>query len=201
MDCLRKPEGSISGLPDFSNPCIYNISIQKLFVSLIMKFLILFCLLVISLSGFSQVDSTLPPYKKYPTVPPFQILLSDSSTMYTKAKLPQKKPVFVIVFSPECSHCQHDTEELIARKDELKDVQIVMITMHPLWMMNEFIEKYKLKELDNVVVGRDLYYIMPSFFDMHNLPFIALYDKNGDLVPGSERAGGIGGIIEMLKKK
>lgn len=152
------------------------------------------------ISGFAQADSTLPPYKKFPTVPPFQILLSDSTTMYTKANLPQKKAVFVMVFSPECGHCQHDTEELIKHKDELKDVQIVMITMHPLWMMNEFIDKYKLKDLKNVVVGRDSYYIMPSFFDMHNLPFIALYDKNGNLVAGSEHAGGIGGIIEILKK-
>src|SRR5512138_1163450 len=102
--------------------------------------LLFFTLSLFFISGFAQNDSTkVPPYQRYPTLPPIKILLSDSSTIYTKAQIPNDKPVLFMIFSPDCSHCQHETEELIAHMDELKDDQIVMITYHPLYMMKDFI--------------------------------------------------------------
>ena len=106
-----------------------------------------------------------------------------------------------MLFSPECSHCQHETEELIAHKDELKDIQIVMVTLHPLWMMNEFIDHYKLKELPNVVVGRDIYYFFPSFYNIRNLPFLAMYDKKGNLITTFEGSMPIARVVETFKEK
>ena len=61
-------------------------------------------------------DTALAPYKRYPTLPPLQILLGDSTTKYTKEDLPRKKPVLFMLFSPDCSHCQHTAEEMLAKK-------------------------------------------------------------------------------------
>src|SRR5881398_232837 len=96
--------------------------------------------------GFAQADSTMPPYKRFPSLPPIQILLGDSVTMYTKNQIPSGKPVLFMIFSPDCSQCQNETEELKAHMNELKDVQIIMITFYPLWQMNDFISKYGLTE-------------------------------------------------------
>ena len=74
--------------------------------------LIFFVLLVLPISLAAQSDSIAPAFKRFPTLPPFQLLLSDSTTVYTKAQLPSRKAVFFMVFSPECSHCQHAAEEL-----------------------------------------------------------------------------------------
>jgi len=104
-----------------------------------------------------------------------------------------------MVFNPDCSHCQHETEEMIAHKDELKDVQIVMITMQPLWMMKDFISKYALADFPNVVVGKDIYYILPGFFDIRNLPYLAMYNKKGNLIGGFEGSLPIEKVIEILK--
>jgi thiol-disulfide isomerase/thioredoxin len=161
--------------------------------------LIVFMLLAFPLSLAAQTDSIVPAYKRFPTLPPFQILLSDSSTVYTKAQLPSRKPVFMMVFSPECSHCQHAAEELHQFKKELKDVQVVMVTMHPLDKMKQFIEKYKLAELANVVVGQDIYYFMPGFFAFRNLPFMALYSKKGNLISTSEGGLPIMKVVEELR--
>src|SRR5215208_3894963 len=127
----------------------------------------LFCIVAFSMSylAAAQVDSTTPPFKKFPVLPPFQILLSDSTTLYKKENVPEKTPVLFMVFSPDCSHCQHEAEELTVHKNELKNVQIVLVTMHPLWMMKEFISTYKLSELSNVMVGKDIYYITSSFYN------------------------------------
>jgi hypothetical protein len=153
------------------------------------------------ISGFAQSDSTqIPPYQRFPTLPPIQILLSDSSTLYTKAQIPAGKPGLFIMFSPDCSHCQHETEELVAHMNELKDAQIVMITYHPLWMMKDFITNYGLAKYPNIVVGKDVSYITPAFFDIHNIPYLAMYNKKGNLIEGFEGSLPIPKVIEILHK-
>ncbi|MGZ8510661.1 MAG: hypothetical protein ACXWWA_09810, partial [Chitinophagaceae bacterium] len=54
--------------------------------------------LAVSTTFFSraQTDSLeLAPYKRFPTVPPIKLLLTDSSSHFTKADLPKKKAVLL----------------------------------------------------------------------------------------------------------
>ena len=143
--------------------------------------LVLFLLCFLPLTAFGQ-DSLLAPYKRFPTVPPFQILLSDSTTYYRKAALPPDKAVLLMVFSPDCGHCQEEAKQLVQLKDQLTNIQVVLATLHPIWIMKEFISNYGLDGIPNVVVGRDPYYFLPSFYEIRHLPFFALYDRKGNLV-------------------
>jgi len=165
-----------------------------------MKFFITLVLLISAVAASAQSDSIQPAYKRFPTYPPLQILLGDSTTKYTKDNLVKKKPVLVMVFSPDCEHCQHEAEEMVKYKDEIKDFQIVMVTFQPLWKMNAFVEKYQLNTVPNVVVGKDIYYLLTGFYEMKNLPFVALYNKKGDLITVSEGALGIRKIAKILKE-
>jgi thioredoxin-related protein len=150
--------------------------------------------------AFAQTDTTkLPPYQRYPTLPPIQILLSDSSTIYTKAQIPNGKPILFMIFSPDCSHCQQETKELIAHMNELKNVQILMITYQPLSMMKDFISNYGLAKYSNIVVGKDIYYITIGFFDIHKIPYLAMYNKKGKLIEGIEGTLPIAELVDILK--
>ncbi|MBD0376629.1 MAG: redoxin domain-containing protein [Flavisolibacter sp.] len=164
-----------------------------------MKFIltILFCWG--TLSAFSQIDTARPPYQRYPTLPPMQLLLSDSATLFTKANLSKNKPVLLMLFSPECSHCQHTAEELQQYKEELKNIEIVMATMHSVTQMNQFIQTYRLNELPNVVVGKDIYYILPPFYNIRNLPFMAFYDKKGKLISVFEGSLPMQKVVAVFK--
>ncbi len=164
------------------------------------KILSILLFIAISCTAFSQVDTAQPPFKRFPTHPPLQMLLSDSVTKYTKNDLPKKTPVLFMLFSPDCSHCQHTAEEMIKYKDDIKDFQIVMTSLHPLWQMNAFIEKYRLKDLENVVIGKDIYYILPSFYNVKSLPFLAFYNKKGKLISAFEGSMPLQRIIEVFKQ-
>ncbi len=164
------------------------------------KILSILLFIAISCTAFSQVDTAQPPFKRFPTHPPLQMLLSDSVTKYTKNDLPKKTPVLFMLFSPDCSHCQHTAEEMIKYKDDIKDFQIVMTSLHPLWQMNAFIEKYRLKDLENVVIGKDLFNIMPSFYNIKNMPFQAFYNKKGNLITTFEGSMPLLKIIEVFKQ-
>ena len=165
-----------------------------------MKYLVLFSCLVVSLASKAQQDDlSLPPYKRFPTLPPIQLLLGDSTTRYTKDNLPTGKPVLVMLFSPECSHCQHTAEEMVKHKDELKDIQIVMATILPLYEMNQFMEKYQLNKMPNVVAGKDIYFLLPPFYDIKNFPYLAMYNKKGNLIMGFEGSMPIEKVIAVFK--
>ena len=163
------------------------------------KWLLSLLIIIASTTLHAQMaDTTLAPYLRYPTLPPLQLMLGDS-TKYTKEDLPRKKPVLLMLFSPDCSHCQHTAEELLQYKKEIKDIHIVMATLQSIPQMNAFVEKYKLKELPNVVVGRDTYFLMPSYYNIKNLPYLAFYNKKGELIKGFEGSMSVEKILKEFK--
>lgn len=162
------------------------------------KLIIIACLLT-CLTGFAQVDSITPPYLKYRDHPPIQLLLGDSLTKYGKADLPKKTPVIFILFNPDCTHCQETAEEIKGLRDQLKEFHFVLITLNSIKEMNGFTEKYELNKMSNVVAGKDVYYLMPSFYDIKSLPFVAVYDKKGKLIKGLEGSTGMQKIIKYFK--
>ena len=83
------------------------------------------------LSVFSQVASTDPIYRRFPTIPEFTVYKAPDSTAFTRDNLKKREPVVFIIFSPDCEHCQHETEALLADIDKFKNAQIVMITYLP----------------------------------------------------------------------
>ncbi|MEI9808269.1 MAG: redoxin domain-containing protein [Bacteroidota bacterium] len=148
---------------------------QKLFLGLI--------LLMATADLHAQKDSIIaPPYKRFPTVPPFKLLKPDSVSVFTKADLKKNKAVLVMIFSPECDHCQHETEEIVKRIDDFKNIQIVMATTWPLQMMNSFVTKYGLAQFKNITIGQDTEFMLPSYYNIGNMPFLAFYDKKGNLI-------------------
>ena len=147
-----------------------------------MKYFFLTILISLCATCFGQADSLQPPYKRFPIFPPVKLLMADSTTVFSKDDLPKKIPVLLIVFDPDCEHCKHETEELIKNMDSFKKIKIVMATTLPMPMMKTFIEKYKLTQYNNITVGRDTYYFLPSFYHFQSLPYLAMYDKQGKLL-------------------
>jgi thioredoxin-related protein len=143
-------------------------------------FLLLFS--VITATSFAQVDTMRPAYQRYPTVPSLQLILEDSATKYTKADLPKKKALLLMIFSPDCEHCKQEASQIAANKEAFKNIHIVMATPYPIYRMKEFAAANGLTGIKNIVVAKDHYYLLPPFFDMRNYPFMALYNKKGDLI-------------------
>jgi thioredoxin-related protein len=87
-----------------------------------------------------------------------------------------------MVFSPDCDHCKHETEELIKNIEKFKKIQILMVTWQPFEEMKKFYEEYQLSRFSNIIVTKDQSFFLPPFFDIHNLPFLVFYDKHGKLI-------------------
>ncbi len=164
-----------------------------------MKFICSILLTIITSGAFSQVDTITPLYRRFPTLPPVQLILSDSITKYTKEDIPKKTQVLLLFFSPDCEHCQHETEQLVANKESFKDIQIIMVSTYPFYRINEFAEKYRLSSFEHIVIAKDPAYFMLTFYSIHNFPYLALYSKKGKLIDTFQGSQPIEKIIEAFK--
>ncbi|HEV2354652.1 MAG TPA: thioredoxin fold domain-containing protein [Puia sp.] len=122
------------------------------------------------------------PFMRFPTIPPFRLLKLDSSSYLTKADLRKNRKTIVMFFSPDCEHCKHQTENILADFKDFKDIEIVMATYQPFSEMREFNERYRIYEHPNILIGRDEKFVLPPFYRIQNLPYLALYDKKGKLI-------------------
>ncbi|HMW67573.1 MAG TPA: redoxin domain-containing protein [Chitinophagaceae bacterium] len=167
-----------------------------------MKKTLLFVIAFISIAPkiFSQTDTAKAPYEKVPVFPPVRLVLPDKSAFYKK-DLPSKKPVMLMVFNPQCEHCQHETDEMLKHMDWFKNTTIVMATSMPYDSMMNFRERYNLATHSNIILGQDDQYFLYSFYAIRNLPFIAFYDKKGKLISVSRGTMPIDKVAAELKKQ
>jgi hypothetical protein len=151
--------------------------------------------------AFAQTDTIKPPYEKFPSYPPVKLLLPDSVSLYSRADLPKKMPVMVMVFNPQCEHCQQATEAMVAQIDKFKEIQIVMATTAPFGDMLAFRKKYRLDQFKNIVVSQDPNFFLNSFYMLETLPFYAFYNKNKELISAGESSMTVEKILAKFKPK
>ncbi len=105
----------------------------------------------------------------------------------------------IILFNPDCDHCKHEIEEIIKNIEQLKNVQIVMATNMSFDIMKSFYEKYDLEKFENITVGRDFQYLLPSFYQIRFMPYLAMYDKKRNLLNSFEGSMKIEDLINIFK--
>ena len=170
-----------------------------------MRLTVVFLLsLVISFSSSAQTtaavakDDNSAPYKKTPFMPSFKIQMPDSS-WFSKANLQKNKPTLILYFSPDCGHCQLETEELLSKMKNFNNLQIVMITSRPFEDMANFADHYKIKRFPAIKIGSDPARLVTTFYDVRFTPFSALYDKKGMLVKVYEKGIDMEELAGLIK--
>ncbi len=141
---------------------------------------------------------TLAQYRKNPGIPSFNIQLADSS-WYSKANLQPKKPTLILYFSPDCGHCQLETEEVLGKIKELSNLQIVMVTSRPFEDMANFANHYKISRFPTIKIGTDPSRMITQFYQVKFTPFSALYDKKGQLVKVYENGIDMPELVNLVK--
>ena len=164
-----------------------------------MKLIFFLATVLMTTISFAQQDPTQPAYKRYPTIPGLQLLSLDS-TAYTKEQLPRKKQVLIMLFSPDCDHCQHETEQIVANKEAFADTHILMVSTLPLFRLKEFEKQYGLEQMQNVTITKDPYYVLISFYSLRMFPFMALYNRKGDLIQTYQGSVGVEKILATFKE-
>ena len=148
--------------------------------------------------AFSQNDTSKPVYLRFPTIPQFAIYKAPDSILFTRENLQKHKSTVLIIFSPDCEHCQHETKELLDHIQDFKKAQIVMITYQPYEGMVQFYKDYKLADYPQITMGRDTKFFFPIFFQVRSLPSIFVYNKKGEFKKAFEGSVKIEQVADEL---
>lgn len=140
------------------------------------------------------------PYKRYPTIPPFELKALDGKTI-TRDNLAKKEGTLIIFFSPDCHHCIDQMEQMVAQADKFKQYNLVFATYQPMNDLQLFYVKYNLSGWKNLLIGRDEKFFFPPYFKIGNLPFNALYDKKGKLITSFEGTTSMDKLLNGFAKK
>jgi thioredoxin-related protein len=155
--------------------------------------LVILLLFFTAASGFSQSVSGA---KK---IAPFQIRLTNGQ-QYTSSQL-AAGPVVLIYFSPDCDHCQDFTKDLLKNYNVVANKQVIMVTFQSMEMLKPFVSQYSLSTYPNFKVGTEgTSYLVQRYYQIRSFPYIAIYDKKGNLVRTFEGEQPHAEIFKALKQ-
>lgn len=162
------------------------------------KYIFLLLVVVLSKSAIAQTDTTLL-YLRFPIVPSFKLINAADSSIFTKESLKKKTATIIILFSPDCEHCQHETKELTAKIDLFRKAQIVMASPLDYSLIKKFYTEYKIADYHNITMGRDPGYFLGTFYKVRSFPAIFVYDKKGNYIKSFDSSVPVETIAAELK--
>lgn len=139
-----------------------------------------------------------PVYLRFPTIPQFTVYKAPDSTAFSRDNLSKRKATIFFIFSPDCGHCQHETEVILKNIRKFKDAQILMITHFPYNEMMPFYKHYKINRYPQITMARDNNYFFPVFFKVENFPSIFVYDKKGNFKKSFEGSVKLEDLLKEL---
>lgn len=152
-----------------------------------------------SASLFAQADTSDNYVKKFLNIPAIQINMVPDSAVYSNKNLKKNEALVIIFFNPDCDHCQKETKELLAYKNELKGVQILMVSPAPFGEIKKFYDEYGLASLPDMKVGQDLNYKLAGIYKVKTYPSIYVYDNRGTLAKAFVGNIGIPAVLDAIK--
>lgn len=119
-------------------------------------------------------------YTRDTSLPQFEILLTDSVTLFKSAEIKPGSPVALFYFSPGCGHCRRAVEELKKGMDSIREVRFYFLTnSHNMTDIKAFHKGHHLKRYKNIeVVGCDPDFFFLTHYRPRWTPEVALYDAN-----------------------
>jgi thiol-disulfide isomerase/thioredoxin len=162
------------------------------------KFVVFVFFIIAANNVFSQYDTT-PPYLKDKLLPRFNLLTLDS-TEFTPEKLKPGKHTIIMMYNPECGHCQTQMELFLSMPEVMKNAQIVLASTQPVYKIKIFCEKYNLTNYPNVYAAKDNSWFLGKFYQPKTIPVLAFYNKKNQFTFISQGNAGKEQILDALKK-
>ena len=165
-----------------------------------LKYLIILSLLAASTGRlFAQKDTSDNYVNKFVAIPAIKTNTVPDSAVFTNENIKKNIPFILMFFNPDCEHCQKETKELLAYKEELKGVQILMLSSSDYPAIKEFYKSYGLSAMPGVKMGQDVNFRMGSLYKLRTYPSIFVYDHRGTLAKAFVGNIGIPAILEAVK--
>lgn len=128
------------------------------------------------------VSDTTHTNKKYTAIPSVKLVKTDGTNVIFRNLLHKTKPTVVLLFSPECDHCQQQTQEIVSHINELNNINFILVSNKPVAMLKEFAKKYGTNKCKNILMAQDAGNQLSRYYDVGGYPSMLVLNKSGVLV-------------------
>ena len=131
-------------------------------------------------------------------LPPFKMMQA-SGRIFKAQNLPMGKPILIVYFSPECDHCEKMLKEFFKQAVNFQKASVAFITYLPVDKVVKFEKDYNLAKYPNMYSGTEgSTFFVRNYYKIMDVPFVALYTKNGDFVTSYEKEVDLKVLSEKL---
>lgn len=116
-----------------------------------------------------------------PTIPVFDVKLTDSVTVFNTGSIPEGKPAVIVFFSSDCKHCQDETRTFIKNIDSIRNINFYYVSIEPYKDVKLFHDYFKMDQYPNFTITWDYSYAFLKYFKPSSTPYILVYDKEKGL--------------------
>ncbi len=141
-----------------------------------MKKIILILLVACSCIVQAQVsvDGSLKLYNNLPT---YKVLNTDSVLVAFPKLFATNKANVLLFFSPDCDHCEEELETITKANNSFKEVQFILVSNRPLFMLKPFIAKHQLPKYKNIKVISDNKNDIARYYSIGSYPSMVIYNN------------------------
>ncbi|MBT1706379.1 peroxiredoxin family protein [Chryseosolibacter indicus] len=106
--------------------------------------------------------------------------------------------IVLVLFQPDCDHCQREAKEIQQHADAFKDYQVYFISSNPMEIIVKFGEDYELNKQANFHFAQTTVESVLNTYGPIATPSVYIYSKNGKLVKQFNGETDIQEIIKVL---
>ena len=159
----------------YKNQFLYICMVQMHWLNMKTRFIVIFLTLISYISSTSL-------YSQSGKLPPFRMVLQ-TGKVFRAQDLPFEKPIIIIYFSPECEDCHEFMTEMLEKYDDFLDASIAMITYLSVDAVKSYVAENDMEKYPNFYIGTEGNTLfVAKYYGIRTFPFVALYDKNGNLI-------------------
>jgi thiol-disulfide isomerase/thioredoxin len=144
------------------------------------KLILSLAILSSSIIAAAQYDTT-APYLKTKLLPKFNLVSLDS-VAFDQTVLAGNKNTIIMLFNPDCGHCQDQMKLLLEIPEVAKSAILVLASTEPIGKIKTFADKFQLGNYWWVHIGKDTKYFFGGFYRPKTIPVLAFYNKQQQLV-------------------
>jgi thiol-disulfide isomerase/thioredoxin len=144
------------------------------------KILLSILILCSSVIATAQYDTT-APYLKTKLLPKFNLVSLDS-VAFDQTILAGNKNTIIMLFNPECGHCQEQMKLLLEIPEVAASAILILASTESIGKLKTFADKFQLGNYWWIHIGKDTKYFFGGFYQPKTIPVLAFYNKKQQLV-------------------
>lgn len=119
---------------------------------------------------------------------------------FIKQDLDKNLPTIFFYFNSECDYCQHDAREIQQNIASLNNIELLFISTEDPEKIEGFALTHKLDIYDNIYFLYDERGHFSRTFDANTVPFLAIYNKDNQLVKKIKGQAKVANILAALEQ-